>query len=328
MTPVASGKSARPRRSPAGRVTWILTAASFLALLLSGSWSARAGATRTADVLPRLARGIVGREFDYTVARDQSLQSIGARYGIDPRLLASENGLAPGAPIKPGRVLHIDNRHLVPADLDDGILINVPQKMLFFFCRGAVEAAYPVGLGRPTWPTPRGGFQVLELREHPVWRVPKSIQHEMAMQGKLVKTVVPPGPDNPLGDYWIGLSIPAIGIHSTSAPMSIYGFRTHGCIRLHPEDAEALFDAVAVGQPGQIVYEPVLLGKLDDGRIFLEVHRDVYRKGASDLDDLQAIAYSHDLENLINWTRGAEVVRKADGIARDVTLAPAGAPTP
>ncbi len=294
---------------------------------LPGLRFARAAAA-PANMVPRIGSRIAGREFDYTVAPGQTIQSISARYGVEPRVLASENGLSSDVRVKPGRVLHIDNRHLVPADINDGILINVPQKMLFFFCSGALKAAYPVALGRPTWPTPRGGFQVLELREHPVWRVPVSIQHEMAMQGKVVKTVVPPGPDNPLGDYWIGLSIPAIGIHSTSAPLSIYGFRTHGCIRLHPDDAEALFDEVAIGQPGQIVYEPVLLGKLDDGRIFLEVHRDVYRKGSSDLEDLQAIAYSHNLENLINWSLSAEVVRKADGIARDVTLAPAATPTP
>jgi hypothetical protein len=72
----------------------------------------------------------------------------------------------------------------------------------------------------------------------------------------------------------------------------------------------------------------VLAGEVGDDRVLLEVHRDVYRKEASDLDDIHAIAYSHDLENLINWTRAEEVVRKADGIARDITIATTGSPNP
>lgn len=281
-----------------------------------------------ANAVQRLSQGVVGRMFDHRIASGDTLQSIGARYGIEVRVLAADNGLTPGARLEVGRALHVDNRHLVPADLNDGILINIPQLMLFFFRGGVLAAAYPVAIGRPTWPTPNGGFQVLELREHPVWSVPESIQREMEMQGKIVKTEVAAGPNNPLGDYWMGLSIPAIGIHSTSAPLSIYGFRTHGCIRLHPDDAKALFNAVKVGQPGQIVYEPVLVGRLDDGHIFLEVHRDVYRKGASNLDDIHSIAYSHDLENLIDWNRAADVVQKADGIARDITLTSHGGPAP
>src|SRR5207244_4257585 len=59
-------------------------------------------------------------------------------------------------------------------------------------------------------------------------------------QGKPVLTHVPPSPANPLGKYWLGLSIPGVGIHGTNAPSSIYNLQTHGCIRLHPDDIEKL----------------------------------------------------------------------------------------
>jgi L,D-transpeptidase ErfK/SrfK len=75
-----------------------------------------------------------------------------------------------------------------------------------------------------------------------------------------------------------GLSFPSYGIHGTNAPLSIYDFQSRGCIQMHPEDAGALFRQVKVGQPGEIIYEPVLLAQLPDGRIFLEAHRDPYRK--------------------------------------------------
>jgi L,D-transpeptidase ErfK/SrfK len=72
----------------------------------------------------------------------------------------------------------------------------------------------------------------------------------------------------------IGLSFPSYGIHGTNAPLSIYDFQSRGCIRMHPEDAGALFRQVKVGQRGEIIYEPVLLAQLQDGEILLEAHRE------------------------------------------------------
>jgi L,D-transpeptidase catalytic domain len=66
----------------------------------------------------------------------------------------------------------------------------------------------------------------------------------------------------------IGLSFPSYGIHGTNAPLSIYDFQSRGCIRMHPEDAGALFRQVKVGQRGEIIYEPVLLAQLRTVRSF------------------------------------------------------------
>src|SRR5688572_32042800 len=51
-----------------------------------------------------------------------------------------------------------------------------------------------------------------------------------------VRKKVPPGPDNPLGEYWMGLSATCCGIHSTNAPQSVYQFKTHGCVRMRSEE--------------------------------------------------------------------------------------------
>src|ERR1700687_462393 len=192
--------------------------------------------------------------------------------------------------------------------------------MLSFFSSGVVAASYPVALGRPTWRTPQGDFTVGETRADPIWTVPKSIQREMAQQGKEVKTKVAPGPDNPLGGYWIGLSMPALGIHGTTAPRSIYRFARHGCIRLHPADAAKLFPMVKVGTPVRIIYEPVLLAHLDDGRIFVEANPDIYGLAPHALDDLQALAVSSHISNMIDWQRMQEALERKDGLARDVTI--------
>jgi len=272
-----------------------------------------------AQELPRLAAKLAGGEFEYTIKRGDSFSSIGARYGVEPAVLAATNRLKIGARLKPGQVLRIDNRHIVPTELNDGILINLPQRILFFFRNCELVRHYPVGLGRPTWPTPRGGFQVLELREHPTWHVPKSIQREMAMEGKVVKEEVPPGPDNPLGDYFIRLGTRPYGIHGTIAPLTIYGFRTHGCIRLHPDDADELFHLVKIGQSGLIIYAPVLIAKLGDGRIFLEVHRDVYQKEMDAMTIIHGLADFNDIGNMIDWRKAQVVADHEEGLARDIT---------
>jgi L,D-transpeptidase ErfK/SrfK len=272
-----------------------------------------------AQELPPIANGVVGGEFEHLVKRGDSLALIGARYGVGPAVLAATNKLEYSAILRPGQRLGIDNRHVVPNALADGILINVPQRMLFFFRSGELVGHYPLGVGRPTWPTPTGSFQVTELRENPVWRVPKSIQREMAMEGDPVRTVVPPGPDNPLGKYWIGLSIWGYGVHGTNALASIYTFQTHGCMRLHPDDVSELFRKVTIGTPGKIIYEPVLMARLGDGRIFLEVNRDVYRKGGDPMRLVRRLADSNSLGNMVDWNEAEAVARRKQGIARDIT---------
>jgi L,D-transpeptidase ErfK/SrfK len=265
-----------------------------------------------------LSSTLVGREFVHTVQKGQSLTLLAARFGVEVNVLATNNGLRPNALLKEGQTLRIDNRHIVPRSTADGILINLPQRMLFHMRQGQVIQSYPVGLGRPDWPTPPGGFKVISKEENPVWDVPKSIQEEMRREGKIVQEHVPPCPENPLGKHWMGLSIPGYGIHGTIAPTSIYQFRTHGCIRLHPDDIASLFAEISTGTPGLLLYQRLMVARLED-RIFLEVHRDVYRKEPNPLEDLQAILKANYLGPVLDWTAAKAIIAKQEGVARDVT---------
>ena len=90
--------------------------------------------TATGVEYPPLSDAIVGEEFVYTVKKGDSLTKIGARFGQNPALIARENDLRFPSVLKPGMILQIDNRHIVPnSDLIDGILINIPQRLLFRF---------------------------------------------------------------------------------------------------------------------------------------------------------------------------------------------------
>jgi L,D-transpeptidase ErfK/SrfK len=140
----------------------------------------------------------------------------------------------------------------------------------------------------------------------------------MQRSGKPVLTHVPPSPENPLGKYWIGLSIPAVGIHGTNAPASIYSLVTHGCIRVHPDNIAALFPEVDVGMRGRILNEPVLIFRLSRA-VFLEVHPDLYRKGSDPLSFVIERARVGGFLDLLDMALVQEVIRKQDGLARSVT---------
>jgi L,D-transpeptidase ErfK/SrfK len=288
---------------------------SVLILLLACLFGADAS---NAEDRSLLSDQLVGREFTYIVQPGDSLIAIGARLGVGVNILADSNKLAHNARLKIAQELQIDNRHIVPRALDDGIVINLPQRMLYLFKEGQALRAYPVALGKPDWQTPGGRFKIAVKVENPVWEVPKSIQEEMRQNGKDVETCIPPGPDNPLGKHWLGLSISGYGIHGTIAPASIYQFQTHGCIRLHPDDVAELFPVVERGTAVLLLYRRLLIARIGD-RVYLEVHHDIYGKQPSVELELRQLAERENFAPRIDWSRAEDIIRKQAGIARDVT---------
>jgi len=269
---------------------------------------------------PCLSNTVVGKQFDYSPEdEEEEVHLISAKLGEDSKLIAHANHISRFKSIEPGDSVHIDNRHVVACDITNGILVNLPQRMLFYYDHGKLVTSYPVAIGKPDWETPVGAFSIVSRSRNPTWVVPKNIRDEMEEEGREVQTRVAPGPGNPLGNYWMGTSIPGIGIHATNSPASIYSYHTHGCVRLDPDNAKDLFGRIARGVPGMIVYEPINFAKLDDGRIFLEVDRDIYEEGGATLDDARHIANSLALTDLIDWDGAAAVVNNHDGIAHDVT---------
>lgn len=254
----------------------------------------------------------------YTVRSGDTLMAIGGRLGVKWRDVARANGLANPDRIYPGQHLWIETSRIVPALLRDGIVINIPESILYYFEDGRLVFHAGVGLGKPgQWSTPTGTFTILKRQYEPTWEVPRSIQEEMESEGRTVVAKVPPGPDNPLGEFWLGLSIQGCGVHGTIEPSSIGQYRSHGCIRMHPEDIEQLFPRVLVGTPGQLVYETVKVARVGD-RVYLEVHADVYKRSINLFSEAEARLQM--LGVPIDWTRVEEVVRKQSGVAEEVTL--------
>jgi len=120
---------------------------------------------------------------------------------------------------------------------------------LLYFYKGAHmrrRARFGVAVGQPIYPTPTGKFTIVTKQKNPWWYPPDSDWAAGA-------SPIPPGPGNPLGTRWMGLSASGVGIHGTPDAASIGYSASHGCIRMRIPDAEWLFKRVEVGSTVFIV---------------------------------------------------------------------------
>jgi hypothetical protein len=126
------------------------------------------------------------------------------------------------------------------------LVIRRESKALNLYDGSRLVQTFGVATGQSQYPTPLGLFSVVDKQLHPWWRPPDSDW------AKGLKPI-PPGPGNPLGTRWMGLSAPGVGIHGTPDAASIGYSASHGCIRMRIPDAEWLFGQVTWGTPVYIV---------------------------------------------------------------------------
>ena len=271
---------------------------------------------------------LVGHSSAYTVAEGDTIRLVAAKLGVTRQHLLTLNQLDTNARLKTGQALRYNNRKIVPQRVQDGIIINIPDRTLYYFKKGKLAVSLPVALGVPVknkkynWTTPTGKFKITAKAKDPTWYVPPSIQSEMEDQGKEVIISIPPGPSNPLGKYAFKTSLPGILIHSTIKPWSIYSFASHGCIRVYPSQMEGLFKEIAVNTTGEIIYKPVKLAVTENGRVFLEVHQDAYGKSTTTglTKEARGQIEKQNLSERVDWKKVDAVLKQKTGIAEDISL--------
>ena len=133
------------------------------------------------------------------------------------------------------------------SDLGKLIVIRRDSKRLLFYEGAKLKRAFRIATGQPSYPTPLGKFEIINRWRNPWWYPPP----ESAWAAG--KEPVPPGPGNPLGTRWMGISAPYVGIHGTPDAASIGYSASHGCIRMLVPEAEWLFERVEIGTPVYIV---------------------------------------------------------------------------
>jgi lipoprotein-anchoring transpeptidase ErfK/SrfK len=132
------------------------------------------------------------------------------------------------------------------ATVGDVIVIRRGLNRLFLYDGMKLRRTFGVATGQSRYPTPTGRFAIIVKWRNPWWYPPSS---DWAKDAK----PIPPGPGNPLGTRWMGISSPAVGIHGTPDPASIGYSVSHGCIRMLIPEVEWLFNQVEVGTPVYIL---------------------------------------------------------------------------
>ncbi|WP_239461799.1 L,D-transpeptidase [Occallatibacter savannae] len=126
-----------------------------------------------------------------------------------------------------------------PAQVKRTIVVSLEDRKLALVEDGAMKKVYTVAVGKPSKPSPVGTFAIQRRVKNPVY------QHE----GKVVQ----PGPGNPVGTRWMGLSVKGYGIHGTNEPKSIGKAASHGCIRMARKDLEEFYEMVRVGDTVELI---------------------------------------------------------------------------
>ncbi|HBG15956.1 MAG TPA: hypothetical protein DDW93_04175 [Firmicutes bacterium] len=144
------------------------------------------------------------------------------------------------------------------------IRINIPACSLELLQDGEVWREFPIAVGKATTPTPVGEFTISNIIKNPTWY-------------PVGKPPVPPGAENPLGGYWLGLSIASYGVHGNNNVSSIGYPQSNGCIRMLNNDLQVLVGLVRVGTPVEIVYETVILKNILD-KTWLTIFPDIYHR--------------------------------------------------
>lgn len=235
---------------------------------------------------------LVGEATSDIVEDGDTLLDVAARHRLGFERVARMNpGVDEWIP-DPGTVVRLPTRHVLPGGPRRGLVVNLPEMQLYDFTRPGEPEVFAVAIGDEMDPSLLGEFKVGVKRERPAWHVPKSIQAEKPD----LPAVVPPGPDNPLGDHWMTIGTTTYGIHGTNNLWSIGREATHGCLRLYNDDIARLYARTPVGTRLRLVYQTVKLGS--DGRtIWVEAHPDRYgrepgrvEKALARLDELGLLA--------------------------------------
>lgn len=242
---------------------WIPTRRDVLAGLIVAVTRARDGTAATVTDRDDL----VGRIGIHTVQPGETLVDIAVvhRAGY-VELVAANPDVDPWLP-GAGTELVIPDLHILPDAPRRGIVINLAELRLYHFGPDGGIATMPIGIGSDGAETPVGETVITRKRKKPTWWPPESIRAEQPD----LPAVVPPGPDNPLGAYALDLGWPLYLIHGTNKPYGVGRRVSHGCIRMYPEDIDALFAQVRVGTPVRVVDQPIKIG-WSRSELYLEVH--------------------------------------------------------
>lgn len=226
-----------------------------------------------------------------------------------------------------GKRLIIPSRFILPQTPHEGIVINQAELRLYYYPpKKNIVYTYPIGIGRPQTITPVIQTKVVDKTKDPIWYPTPATITEAAEHGLDLPKEIPPGPQNPLGDYEIRMGIisdeltNSYLIHGTNDPTRVGIRSTGGCISMYPPNIAELYPLVKVGTPIDIINQPVKAG-WENNTLYLEAHSPLtiqdaqltqaeYLHLAADAIK-QAIITEH---AEIDWDKVLVVIQQKDGM--------------
>ena len=270
---------------------------------------------------------IVGHNLIVFSHDEDTLLDIARQFDIGYEEIVNANpDLDPWIPGEGARVL-VPNRYILPDAPHKGIVINLAEMRLYYYPpkkKGKLQQVitHPIGVGREGWTTPLGKTRIIQKKKDPTWTPPASILKEHLEKGDPLPSVVPAGPDNPLGAYAMRLGMPGYLLHGTNRPFGVGMRVSHGCIRLFPEDIEHLFGIVLVNTPVEILYQPYKAA-MEKGTLYIEAHKtqeDISSQEGNNMTAMvDAILKAQDMKLADEYWPSAEAtVRKHKGIVKRI----------
>ncbi|WP_180155994.1 L,D-transpeptidase [Acinetobacter sp. YH12045] len=170
-------------------------------------------------------------------------EMLGEKFHMDEDFLKKLN---PKATFKKvgEKILVANIRNEVPEDIHLIVAHKGAKQLYLFNSRNQMIGSFPATIGSSDTPSPTGTYKVTGVAPNPWY----SYSPSNFVQGNNRKPLsLPPGPNGPVGNIWIGLSKKSFGIHGTPNPSAISKTASHGCIRLTNWDANDLGKKVKSG---------------------------------------------------------------------------------
>ena len=292
--------------------------------------------------LPPEGYDVIGAMSTVAARYEDTLLDIARRHGLGYEDIVRANPdvdtWVPGE----GTEVVLPTRFVLPAGPRRGVVLNLAEYRMYYYPEPkdgepAYVMTYPISIGRMDWETPLGMTKVISKVRNPAWYPPESVREEHAADGRPLGRIVPPGPDNPLGEFAMRLGLPGYLIHGTNRPAGVGMRVTHGCVRMFPEDIEYVFSQIGVNTPVRIINEPVKIG-WEGERLVMEVHpvlevvlpepaeesaedsaevdtaEEIVAKDALTYVTEQFIAATGERPGQLDWDLAESIVEKSDGV--------------
>ncbi|ATH78158.1 hypothetical protein CLM76_11370 [Vreelandella venusta] len=299
---------------------------SCLGSLAVSAWLLATSALANASELPKghfllpETGNMIGENYTVTASNEDTLLDIAQAHNVGYEEIRMANPdvsiWVPGE----GTEVTIPGQFILPDAPRTGIVINVAELRLYYYPdvasgEPAVVETYPIGIGRDAYNTPLGITKTTMRLENPAWYPPASIRREAAERGDPPPAVVPPGPDNPLGQFAILLDIPGYLIHGTNQPDGIGMRASRGCIRMHGDDIESIFWRVPVGTQVNIIDAPIKLGWSEQGNAYIQAFSSTDEKafGMDTLLNVIGLIEEHNGQGSANYEQVGRVLEEANG---------------